>query len=142
MDQMATGSKAPKEPQDASPAQAPTHARPRTARRHRVTQIPTLSPAQCLHASASWQGGLDSGNEIAASAHGMGSGGSAVDAMVIGCLGVERRAERFFSYLTILRRSRCRMIRCFHIRPIPHRNFQWVSRPITLLLQKCSSHFD
>ncbi len=25
----------------------------------------------------------------------MGSGGSAVDAMVIGCLGVERRAERF-----------------------------------------------
>jgi hypothetical protein len=31
----------------------------------------------------------------------MGSGGSAVDAMVIGCLGVERRAERFFSYLAI-----------------------------------------
>ena len=28
----------------------------------------------------------DSGNKIAASAHGMGSGGSAVDAMVIGCL--------------------------------------------------------
>jgi hypothetical protein len=33
----------------------------------------------------------------------MGSGGSAVDAMVIGCLGVERRAERFFSYLAILK---------------------------------------
>jgi hypothetical protein len=32
----------------------------------------------------------------------MGSGGSAVDAMVIGCLGVERRAERFLSYLAIL----------------------------------------
>jgi hypothetical protein len=31
----------------------------------------------------------------------MGSGGSAVDVMVIGCLGVERRAERFFSYLAI-----------------------------------------
>jgi hypothetical protein len=31
----------------------------------------------------------------------MGSGGSAVDAMVIGCLGVERRAERFLSYLAI-----------------------------------------
>jgi hypothetical protein len=43
----------------------------------------------------------DSGNKIAASAHGMGSGGSAVDAMAIGCLGVERRAERFFSYLAI-----------------------------------------
>jgi hypothetical protein len=40
----------------------------------------------------------DSGNKIAASAHGMGSGGSVVDAMVIGCLGVDRRAERFFSY--------------------------------------------
>ena len=40
----------------------------------------------------------DSGNKIAASAHGMGSGGLAVDAMAIGCLGVERREERFFSY--------------------------------------------
>ena len=45
----------------------------------------------------------DSGNKIADSAHGMGSGGSAVDAMVIGCLGVERRAERFLSYLAIAR---------------------------------------
>ena len=43
----------------------------------------------------------DSGNKIAASAHGMGSGGSAVDAMVIGCLGVESRAERFLSYLAM-----------------------------------------
>jgi len=43
----------------------------------------------------------DVGNKIAASAHGMGSGGSAVDAMVIGCLGVDRRAERSFSYLAI-----------------------------------------
>ena len=43
----------------------------------------------------------DSGNKIAASAHGMGSGGSAVDTMVIGCLVVERRAERFLSYLAI-----------------------------------------
>ena len=46
----------------------------------------------------------DSGNKIEASAHGMGSGGSAVDAMVIGCLGAERRAERFFSYLAIFTR--------------------------------------
>ena len=45
----------------------------------------------------------DAGNKITASAHGMGSGGSSVDARVIGCLGVERRAERFFSYLAILR---------------------------------------
>jgi len=49
-----------------------------------------------------WQAGaLDSGNKIAASAHGMGSGGLAVDAMAIGCLGVERRVERFFSYFAI-----------------------------------------
>ena len=41
-----------------------------------------------------WQvGSRDSGNKIAASAHGMGSGGLAVDAMAIGCLGVERRVE-------------------------------------------------
>ena len=44
-------------------------------------------------------GGANSGNKIAASAHGMGSGGSAVDAMVIGCLGVER-AKRFFFVLS------------------------------------------
>ena len=49
-----------------------------------------------------WQtGARDSGNKIAASAHGMGSGGLAVDAMSIGCLGVDRRVERFFSYLAI-----------------------------------------
>jgi len=45
------------------------------------------------------EGARDSVNKIAASAHGMGSGGLAVDAMAIGCLGVERRVERFFSYL-------------------------------------------
>ena len=45
----------------------------------------------------------DSGNKITASAHGMGAGGLAVDAMAIGCLGVDRRAELFFSYLAILR---------------------------------------
>ena len=38
----------------------------------------------------------DSCNKVAASAHGMGSGGLAVDAMAIGCVGVERRGERFF----------------------------------------------
>jgi hypothetical protein len=38
---------------------------------------------------------LDSGNKIAASAHGMGAGDLAVDAMSIGCLGVDR-SERFF----------------------------------------------
>ena len=43
----------------------------------------------------------DSGDKITASAHDMGSGYLAVDAMVIGCLGVERRAERFLSYLAI-----------------------------------------
>jgi len=40
----------------------------------------------------------DSGNKTAASVHGMGSGGLAVDAMAIGCLGVERRGERFFGF--------------------------------------------
>jgi hypothetical protein len=34
--------------------------------------------------------------QTAASAHGMASGGLAVDAMAIGCLGVERCGERFF----------------------------------------------
>jgi len=38
----------------------------------------------------------DSGNKTAASAHGMGLGGLAVDAMAIGCLGVERCGGRFF----------------------------------------------
>jgi hypothetical protein len=38
---------------------------------------------------------IDSGNKIAASAHGMGAGDLAVDAMSIGCLGVDR-SERFF----------------------------------------------
>ena len=57
MAQTATGAKAPKEPPDASPAQATTHARPRTAGRHRVAQLPTRSPAQRLHASVSMQGG-------------------------------------------------------------------------------------
>ena len=32
----------------------------------------------------------------------MGSGDLAVDAMAIGCLGVEHHVERFFSYLAIL----------------------------------------
>ena len=44
-------------------------------------------------------GARGSGNKIAASAHGMGSGGLVVDAMAIGCLGVERRVEQFFPYL-------------------------------------------
>ena len=38
----------------------------------------------------------NSGNKTAASAHGMRSGGLAVDAMAIGCLGIDRRGERFF----------------------------------------------
>ncbi len=46
-----------------------------------------------------WQAGAcDSGNKIAASAHGMGSGGLAVDAMAIGCLGVERFREPFLKW--------------------------------------------
>ncbi len=38
----------------------------------------------------------NSGNKIAASAHGMGSGGLAVDTMAIGCLGVDHRLKLFF----------------------------------------------
>jgi hypothetical protein len=57
MAQTATGIKAPKEPPDAPPAQAPTHARPRTAGRHHDAQVPTRSPSQRLHASASLQPG-------------------------------------------------------------------------------------
>ena len=161
MPQTATGSTALKEPPDAAPAQASTHARPRTLGRHRVDQTPTRPPAHSPHAAAPPQGGPDqrtpptrgarhrlpapmslprlppcthaalahptcrngpsthvlactqwvpgnkvfciwqpcareSGNKIESSAHGMGSGGLAVDAMAIGCLGVERRGERFF----------------------------------------------
>jgi len=55
MAQTTTGAKAPKETPDASPAQAPTHARPRTAGRHHDAQLPTRSPSQCLHASSSLQ---------------------------------------------------------------------------------------
>ena len=36
------------------------------------------------------------GNKAAASAHGMGPGDLTVDAMSIGCLGVDRSGERFF----------------------------------------------
>ena len=38
----------------------------------------------------------DARNKNDASAYGMGAGGLAVDAMVIGCLGVDRRGRRFF----------------------------------------------
>ena len=38
----------------------------------------------------------DAGNKNAASAYGMGAGGLAVDAMAIGCLGVECSGRRFF----------------------------------------------
>ena len=57
MAQTATSAKAPKGPPDASPAQASTHARPRTAGRHHVDQLPTRSPGQCLHASVSLRRG-------------------------------------------------------------------------------------
>jgi hypothetical protein len=49
--------KAPKEPPDASPAQATMHPQPRTAGRNRVAQLLTRSRGQCLHASASMQRG-------------------------------------------------------------------------------------
>ena len=39
----------------------------------------------------------DSGNKTAVSAHDMGSGGLEVDAMAIGCLGVDRHGERIFA---------------------------------------------
>jgi len=42
----------------------------------------------------------DPGNKAAASAHGMGSGGLAVDAMAIGGLGVDRHGQRFFFVLS------------------------------------------
>ena len=62
-----------------------------------------------------WQAGAcDSGNKIAASAHGMGSGGLAfsVDAMAIGCLGVDRRVELFFPYLAIFPNCHCQKSLC------------------------------
>ncbi len=37
----------------------------------------------------------DASNKNAASAYGKGAGGLAIDAMVIGCLGVDRRGRRF-----------------------------------------------
>ena len=49
-----------------------------------------------MHALACTQGPRDAGNKNAASAYGMGSGGLAVDAMAIGCRGVDHRGERFF----------------------------------------------
>jgi len=55
MAQTATGAKTPKEPPDAPPAQATTHARPRTTGRHHDAQLPTRSPSQRLHASVSPQ---------------------------------------------------------------------------------------
>ncbi len=163
MVQTTTVAKAPKGPPDASPAQAPKHTRPSTAGRHRVAQLPTRSPCQCLHASVFLRRGTrlthaarprrqappprtHAGAQAPAahprrtralctqerpehkcpgthparprkqaSLHTAAararrrqqdrgqctSGGSAVDTMVIGCLGVERRAELFFSYLAI-----------------------------------------
>jgi hypothetical protein len=160
--QTATGATALKEPSDAALAQTSTHARRRTAGRHRVTQSRMHPTAHRSQAPVPLQGGTrptpathqrrqapppphpcsrpdsrrapmphlrtphagtarshpssyapsmsletrfsalwltcarDSGNKIAASAHGMGSGCLAVDAMVIGCLGVERHVERVF----------------------------------------------
>jgi hypothetical protein len=68
-------------------------ARPHTSRHAPVG--PRKQKQSFLHMAAV----RDSGNKIAASAHGMGSGGLAVDAMVIECLGAPCGA--FFSYLAI-----------------------------------------
>ncbi len=57
MAQTTTGAKAPKEPPDASPAQASMYARPRTTGRNHVDQLLKRSHGQCLHASASMQRG-------------------------------------------------------------------------------------
>jgi len=57
--QMSTRTKVPQEPLDTAPAQVPTHARPRTAGRHSVTQPPTCPPTQRGHVSASLEGGPD-----------------------------------------------------------------------------------
>ena len=46
----------------------------------------------------------DPGNKAADSAHVMGSGGLAVVAVAIGCLGAERRGERFFRTWTFFNR--------------------------------------
>jgi hypothetical protein len=53
------------------------------------TQGVAPTPAEKLFAR-------DSCNKTAASAHGIGSGDLAVDAMAIGCLGMDRHGERFF----------------------------------------------
>jgi hypothetical protein len=113
---MTTGVTDLKEPPDAAPAQASTHARLRTAERHhdaRPAHERTLhagtgrsrTPPRACGAGPGnrvfciWQPcARDSGNKTATSAHGMGSGGLAVDAMAIGCLGVERFREPFLKW--------------------------------------------
>ena len=42
--------------------------------------------------------------------------GRPVDAMAIGCLGVERRVERFFSYLAICTLRKCPIFGTFRVR--------------------------
>jgi hypothetical protein len=80
----------------------PEHPHVGTARRHPHPACTQKVPGNKVFRI--WQeGARDSDKKIAASAHGMGSGGLAVDDMAIGCLGVEPRrcVERFFSYLVI-----------------------------------------
>ncbi len=50
------------------------------------------------------QSARDPGNKAADSAHVMGSGGLAVVAVAIGCLGAERRGEQFFRTWTFFNR--------------------------------------
>ena len=91
----------------AAPGPAP-HAHPAASKRLRNQRVCTPSLA-CPENTVFciWQPcALDSGNKITASAHGMGSGGLPVDAIAIGCLGVDRRGERFF-VLSHFSASRC-----------------------------------
>ena len=63
---------------------------PRTQERPEHTRTPHAPSIPGNKVFCLWQACVrDSGNKIAASAHGMGSGGLAVDAMAIGCLGVD-----------------------------------------------------
>jgi hypothetical protein len=67
-----------------------------TARAHTPSHTPSRTPETRLSAYGSRTRARDSGNKIDAIAHGMGSEDLAVDAMAIGCLGVDRHGERFF----------------------------------------------
>jgi hypothetical protein len=88
----------------AAPGPAP-HAHPAVSKRPRNQRVrmPSRARSACPENTifCIWQPcARDSGNKIAASAYGMGSGGLVVDAMAIGCLGVDRRGKAGLGSLT------------------------------------------